>query len=571
MATKSKSAPSLGAPLDFALPEGMPALQIDPEQMQDIQKRYVAELAQIMEQGLKPAGEEAPMPVDRRFSNPAWHDHGVFEYTARLYLLNSRTMQQLAEAVQADDKTRARIRFAVGQWVDALSPANFLVTNPEAQKKMLDTNGESIKAGITNLMEDVKRGRISMTDESRFEVGVNVATTEGSVVYECEFFQLIQYKPLTAQVGTRPVLLVPPCINKFYVMDLQPSNSIVRYLSEEGMTTFMVSWRNPTQECSQWTWADYIEKGVIHAIEVASEIAKATTKADKINVLGFCVGGTLVSTALAVMAARGKKPAASLTLLTTLLDFTNTGVLDVFIDEKQVRKREDKMAKGGLMPALELGTTFSFLRPNDLVWPYVVGNYLKGEKPPAFDLLYWNADSTNLPGPMYCWYLRNTYLENLLKEPGACEVNGTPVDLSLIDCPVYVYGSREDHIVPWESAYASTQVLTGVSPSKLRFVLGASGHIAGVINPAKSGKRNYWVAGKGKAKTKATSRAAVFPENASEWFGNAESKAGSWWPDWSEWLHEQAGPEVPAPKKLGSTKYKPTEAAPGSYVKFRVV
>jgi polyhydroxyalkanoate synthase len=542
-------------------------MKIDSEVLQAIQKQYIAELALLMGQGLGKPDQGAPMPIDRRFSNPAWQDHGIFEYTARLYLLNARTMQQLADAVKADDKTRARIRFAVGQWVDALSPANFLVTNPEAQKKMLETNGESIKAGIANLLEDAKRGRISMTDESRFEVGKNVATTEGAVVYECEFFQLIQYTPLSAKVGTRPILLVPPCINKFYVMDLQPSNSIVRYVVEQGSTAFMVSWRNPTEECAQWTWDDYIEKGVIRAIEVASDLGKSITKADKINMLGFCVGGTLVTTALAVLAARGKKPAASLTLLTTLLDFTHTGVLDVFIDENQVRMREEKMGKGGLMPALELGTTFSFLRPNDLVWPYVVGNYLKGEKPPAFDLLYWNADSTNLPGPMYCWYLRNTYLENRLREPGECEVNGTPVDLTLIDCPVYVYGSREDHIVPWESAYASTQVLSGVSPSNLRFVLGASGHIAGVINPASSGKRNHWVAGKAKGNT----RAAKFPEQASAWFERAESRPGSWWSDWSAWLAEQAGPLVNAPKKLGSTKYKAGEAAPGSYVKVRVI
>ena len=542
---------------------------IDPEALQGIQKEYVEEVNKVLASapGVSDEGFK-----DRRFSSPEWHDGGMYEMTAKLYLVNARAMLKLAESVQADEKTRAKIKFAIGQWVDALSPANFLATNPEAQRKILDTKGESLKAGITNLLQDVQKGRISMTDESRFEVGKNVATTEGMVVFENDVFQLIQYKPLTATVGTRPLLMVPPCINKFYILDLQPTNSLVRYAVEQGTTVFLVSWRNPDADCANWTWDKYIEDGVIRAIAVAGEIAKATTKADQINALGFCVGGTLISTALAVLAARGEKPVASLTLLTTLLDFSNTGILDVFIDEAQVRMREETIGRGGLMPARDLATTFSFLRPNDLVWPYVVGNYLKGETPPAFDLLYWNADSTSLPGPMYAWYLRNTYLENKLRVPCATTVSETPVDLGLIDIPVFIYGSREDHIVPWDAAYASTQVLTGMDAAKSMFVLGASGHIAGVINPASSGKRNFWRA-KAVAKPAKgqTLREAQFPIDAQAWLAAAETVPGSWWPTWSAWLDEFKGAKVKAPGKFGGAAYVPFEPAPGSYVKVRAV
>ncbi len=546
---------------------------IDADRLQEIQRDYAEQMNLLFSSSFQPkAGAEKPaVPGDRRFSAAEWHDGGMFEFLSSMYLINARAMTQLAEAVQSDAKTRAKIRFAVGQWVDAMSPANFLATNPEAQHKILETKGESLKAGITNLVHDLQQGRISMTDESRFEVGKNVATSEGMVVFENEVFQLIQYKPLSPTVGTRPLLMVPPCINKFYILDLQPTNSLVRYAVEQGTTVFMVSWRNPTAECAHWTWDTYVEEGVIRAVEVAAELGHAISKADKINVLGFCVGGTLLAAALAALAVRGKKPAASLTLLTTLLDFTNTGVLDVFIDEAQVRMREETIGHGGLMLARDLATTFSFLRPNDLVWPYVVGNYLKGESPPAFDLLYWNGDSTNLPGPMYAWYLRNTYLDNKLIQPGKTAVNGTKIDLGLIDIPVFIYGSREDHIVPWDAAYASTQALTGMDLANSRFVLGASGHIAGVINPAASGKRNYWRGQPAQKPARGKAKPAGFPPEAQTWFAQAESVPGSWWPDWMAWLEQWKGPRVKAPGKFGSAKFAPIEPAPGRYVKVRVI
>ncbi len=449
-------------------------------------------------------------------------------------------------------KAKRKIRFAVQQMVDAMSPANFLATNPEAQQRIIETSGESLTKGVAHLIADMQKGRISQTDESAFEVGKNVANTEGAVVYENALFQLIQYKPQTRTVYERPLLLVPPCINKFYILDLQPENSLVRYAVEQGHTVFLLSWRNPDESLGHLTWDDYIENGVIRAIHATQEI----TGQKQINALGFCVGGTLIATALAVLFARGEKPISSLSLLTTLLDFSDAGVLEVFIDEMQVGLREQTIGHGGLMPGRDFTAAFSSLRPNDLVWNYVESNYLKGEDPRAFDLLYWNADSTNLPGPMFCYYLRNMYLENALREPGALTMRGEPVDLGKINAPAFIYGSREDHIVPWEAAYASTTLLNPKKPNRNRFVLGASGHIAGVINPPAKKKRSYW-------------RSDKTPADAAEWLRGAQEQPGSWWPEWSAFLAEHGGAQVAAPRKYGNAAYPPIEPAPGRYVRVR--
>ena len=499
------------------------------------------------------ASAAAPKPADRRFAAQDWLVNPASAYTAQMYLLNARTMMQMADEMQGDEKTRQRVRFAVQQWVDATSPSNYLALNPEAQRKALDTRGESIVQGLQHLWHDVQQGHMSQTDESVFEVGRNVATTEGAVVFENDIFQLIEYKPLTAKVFERPILFVPPCINKYYIMDLQPENSLIRYTVAQGHRLFVLSWRNADESMAHVTWDQYIEDAAVRAIELVREISGSK----KINTLGFCVGGTILSTALAVLAARGEKPAASMTLLTTLLDFSNTGVLDLFIDEPMVQMREmtigpDSPQGGGLLKGQELATTFSFLRPNDLVWNYLVGNYLKGETPPPFDLLYWNSDSTNLPGPMYCWYLRNTYLENNLVKPGKVTVCGEKLDLGSINLPTYVYASREDHIVPWEGAYANTRALKG----PVRFMLGASGHIAGVINPPAKGKRSHWVGGDGAP-----------PAKPQDWFDGAKEHPGSWWTDWSQWLKGHAGKQVAAPTVAGTRKHKPIEPAPGRYVK----
>ncbi|MBL8358844.1 MAG: class I poly(R)-hydroxyalkanoic acid synthase [Delftia acidovorans] len=491
--------------------------------------------------------------ADRRFSAQDWAANPAAAYTAQMYLLNARTLMQLAESVQGDEKTKARVRFAVQQWIDAVSPANFLALNPEAQRKALDTKGESITAGLRQLWNDLQQGQVSQTDTSVFEVGRNVATTEGTVVFENELIQLIEYKPLTQQIHELPVLFVPPCINKYYIMDLQPDNSLIRYTVEQGHRVFVISWRNPDESLAHKTWDDYIAEGPLKAIEVV----RAITGKTRFNMLGFCVGGTIIATALAVLAARGEQAATSVTLLTTLLDFESTGILDVFVDEPSVQLREmtigDQSPSGpGLLKGKELATTFSFLRPNDLVWNYVVGNYLKGEAPPPFDLLYWNGDSTNLPGPMYCWYLRHMYLQNELKQPGQLTVCGEKVDLGAIQAPVFIYASREDHIVPWPAAYGSTRIMKGPK----RFVLGASGHIAGVINPASKNKRNYWVNDK-------------LPATHTAWFDSATEKPGSWWTDWSRWLGSHAGKKIAAPKAPGNRSYKPIEPAPGRYVKAK--
>jgi len=535
--------------------DGVALPSLDTERVRELQENYLREAAALWNEGLK----SNPVPKDRRFADDAWASNPMAAFSAALYLLNARTLMGLAEATQADPKTRARIRFAVEQWVAAAAPSNFLALNADAQRKAIETQGESIAKGVANLLHDLRQGHVSMTDESLFEVGRNVATTEGAVVYENALFQLIEYKPLTEKVFERPFLFVPPCINKYYILDLQPSNSLIRYVVEQGHRTFVISWRNPDESLSRVTWDDYIENAAIEAIRVVREI----TGAPRINALGFCVGGTILGTALAVLAARASRargaartlPVASCTLLTSFLDFSDTGVLDVFIDEAFVRWREMQFADGGLLAGRDLASTFSFLRPNDLVWNYVVGNYLKGETPPPFDLLYWNSDSTNLPGPMYAWYLRNTYLENNLIKPGRVTVCGEPVDLGRLSIPFYIYGSREDHIVPIAGAYGSTQVL----PGDKRFVMGASGHIAGVINPPAANKRSHWLREDGQ-----------FPARFDDWLAGATEHPGSWWPDWAAWLRRQAGRQVAAPKAYGrAPQYAVIEPAPGRYVKAK--
>ena len=527
---------------------GMPGaapLQFSSTKLQALQQQYLHDAKELWAQGL----QAAPEIKDRRFTGEGWAANPVATFSAAAYLLNARTLMGLADAVEADAKTRARIRFGVEQWMAAMAPSNFLAFNAEAQKKAIETKGESIAKGMQNLLHDITQGHVSMTDESLFEVGRNVATTEGAVVFENELFQLLEYKPLTTKVFERPFLLVPPCINKFYILDLQPENSLIRYAVEQGHRTFVVSWRNPDDSLAHKTWDDYVEDGVMAAIDVVQNI----TGAEQINALGFCVGGTILSNALAVLAARGDEPVASATFLTTLIDFTDTGILDVFIDEGMVKYREMQLGKGGLMKGQDLASTFSFLRPNDLVWNYVVGNYLKGETPPPFDLLYWNSDSTNMPGPFYAWYLRNFYLENNLVKPGKLTVCGEKMDLSNLTLPVYVYGSREDHIVPINAAYASTQVL----PGKKRFVMGASGHIAGVINPPAKGKRSHWIRADGK-----------LPATLDQWLEGATEHPGSWWTDWSGWLKGHAGKQIAAPKGYGKgARFKAIEPAPGRYVK----
>ncbi|WP_418646921.1 PHA/PHB synthase family protein [Thauera butanivorans] len=502
----------------------------------------------------KPGGEATPVvqpePGDRRFTAPEWSESPVFDYVRQAYLLNAGFLKEMAEALPiADGRAKSRIQFLTRQYIEALAPTNFAATNPEFIKTAIETKGESIAQGVRNMLGDLEKGRISMTDDAAFEVGRNLALTPGAVIFENELMQLIQYAPLTEKVAQVPLLIIPPCINKFYIMDLQPENSLVRFIIEQGFTVFLVSWKNPRPESGgHHTWDDYLDKGPLTALEVV----RAVTRVKKPNVLGFCVGGTLLTSALAVARARGEEPVASLTLMTTLLDFADAGEIGCLVDEASVTAREATIGKGGVLRGQELANVFSSLRANDLIWQYVVGNYLKGKTPQAFDLLYWNSDSTNLPGPFLAWYLRNMYLENNLRVPGKLKMLGEKIDLAKVDMPAYLMAAREDHIVPWKSAYLARNLLGGDTT----YVLGASGHIAGAINPASKNRRSYW-----------TSDAR--PTDPDEWLEQAGEQKGSWWLHWIEWLRQHGGKQVAARGRLGSTKYEPIEPAPGRYVKER--
>lgn len=532
-------------------------INVAPEALAQIQAEFSNAYAELLEQAR--TGRLDP-PSDRRFRGEAWKANPLALLNAHLWELSAQAMNRMVDVAQVDEPLRNRLRFSVMQWLEATAPSNFVFTNPEVQQLLLETGGQSLARGMQNLLEDIGKGRMSQTDESRFQLGENIAVTPGSVVYQNPIMQVIQYAPLTETVHERPLVIVPPCINKYYILDLQPENSFVRHAVEQGHTVFLVSWRNPLPEDADGSdkagWADYLEEGVLRALKVASDI----TRQPKVNALGFCVGGTMLASAVALAHAKGEQPLQSLTLLTTLLDFSDTGVIDVFIDEAHVSMREQQMGQGGLLSARELATTFSFLRPSELVWNYVVNNYLKGISPPAFDLLFWNADGTNLPGPFFTWYLRNTYLENRLCKPGGVTISGQAIDLGSLDMPAYIYASRDDHIVPWQSAYASCDLLSGPR----RFVMGASGHIAGVINPPAKNRRSYWAV----PDNLAPDESAV---PADDWIQTASETPGSWWPDWSAWLVQYAGSKKKAPAKQGNAQYKILDSAPGAYVKARAV
>src|SRR4051812_43374011 len=532
------------------------AMSANPETLLELQSRYMQEQLRLWSDAMQGAPADDPAAAsDKRFSAPEWSEMPVFRYLRDSYLATAKMMMESVDQAKLDADTKQRMRFFMRQYLDAAAPSNYLMTNPEAIKAAVETHGESLQEGFKNLLADLERGRISMTDESAFEVGKNIAVSPGAVVWENRLVQLIQYAPATAKVHERPVMMVPPCINKFYIMDLQPDNSFVRYAVEQGHTVFMVSWRNVKEDLATLTWDDYVEEGIIEPLHEVQRI----TKSETINALGFCIGGTLLAAGLAVLERRGEQPAKTLTLLTTLLEFSDVGEIRVYIDENFVEKRERTLAKGGLVPGGELAGAFSSLRANDLVWPYVVNNYLKGKQPPAFDLLYWNADATNLPGPMYAYYLRNTYQENKLVKPDALTMCGEPVSLKRLKMPTFVFSAREDHIVPWRGGYRSALALGG----DVNFILGASGHIAGTINSAARNKRSYWVGATNRAKG---TKMGADPQ---AWLDKATEHPGSWWSAWAKWIKPYGGERVAARTKLGDAKHKPIEPAPGRYVKER--
>ena len=524
----------------------------DSERWLEIQDRYYRRRLELWaayahpQRGAPPQPLVAPDPADRRFRAPEWREAPYFEYLAQSYLLTTQWLREVVDAVKLEPQAKRKLEFLSRQIADAMSPANFPWSNPEALKLASATEGESVAKGLRNLAADIEKGMISMTDETAFEVGRNLAIQPGAVIFQNDFMQLIQYRPATGAVFERPLVMVPPCINKYYILDLQPENSFVRHAVEQGHTVFMVSWRNMPREMGRASWDDYLEHGVMKALSVAGEVCGGA----RVNALGFCIGGTLLGAALAVLRARGDERVASVTLLASMLDFSDTGELSVFVDEAYVAKRERDFADGGLLHGRELALTFASLRANDLIWNYVVNNYLKGRTPEPFDLLYWNGDSTNLPGTMYAYYVRNMYLENNLRTPGKLAMCGVPVDLGRIDMPGYVLATREDHIVPWRTAYASARLLGG----RMEFVLSASGHIAGVVNPASKNRRNYWLN-------------PALEDDPERWFSSATASPGSWWKHWSEWLARSGGAQVPAPREPGGGGYREIEPAPGRYVK----
>jgi polyhydroxyalkanoate synthase subunit PhaC len=487
-----------------------------------------------------------PARGDRRFKDDAWQETPYYDLLKQSYLLASTQLHELVDHAHVDDRTRLQLRFHARQFIDAMSPSNFPATNPEVIRKAIETRAASLSAGIQNLIEDIQKGRITRVNESAFEVGGNLAVTPGDVVFENELIQLIQYTPQTADVEKTPLLIVPPCINKYYLLDLGPGNSLVEYAVAQGHQVFLISWRSAVPEIGHLTWDDYLTMGPLKAIDVVRDVANV----ERVHALGFCVGGTILSCAASVLAARDEDKLASLTLLTTMLDFTDTGDIGLLIDKGSVALREAAIGRGGILPGKELAFTFGTLRANDLIWRYVVDSYLKGATPDAFDLLYWDSDSVSLPGPMYCWYTRNTYLENKIREPGKTTQCGLPIDLSSVKVPLYVLASREDHIVPWQSAYNSKDLI-GKDP---RFVLAASGHVAGVINPPARNKRSHWLNNNLNCEAK-------------DWLEGAEEKLGSWWPDWDAWLKRHSSGTVSAPVQAGNANYNVIEAAPGRYVK----
>ena len=491
-------------------------------------------------------------PRDRRFKDGAWQDNEIFDFIKQSYLLSARFVQEVVKDVDGmDPKVAQKVDFYSRQFVDALSPSNFVLTNPEVLRKTVETGGENLLKGLTNLLTDLERGRgklrIRMTDTEAFKLGENIATTPGKVVWQTPLMQLIQYAPTTEQVLKRPLLIVPPWINKYYILDLRPKNSFVRWAVAQGHTVFVVSWVNPDEELATKDFGDYMQEGILAALDAI----EATTGEKSINAIGYCLGGTLLASTLAWMAVKKDRRIKSATYLVTLLDFAEAGELGVFIDEQQIQALEEKMNKRGYLEGSEMAQTFNMLRANDLIWSFVVNNYLLGNEAFPFDLLYWNSDSTRMPAAMHSFYLRNMYQQNLLMEPGGVTLKGVPIDLSLVNLPTYMLAAREDHITPWKSTYRGLRAMKGTK----RFVLAASGHIAGVVNSPESGKYSHWVA-------------TSTPADPDAWEASATEMSGSWWPDWQRWVTRLATETVPAREPGGPVPV--IEDAPGSYVSVMV-
>jgi polyhydroxyalkanoate synthase len=492
-----------------------------------------------------------PAAGDRRFRDAAWSDNALFDYIKQSYLLAARWIQKTVQEVDGvDERTARKVDFYTRQLVDAIAPSNFLMTNPEVLRATIESRGENLVKGLENLLGDLERGKgrlaISMTDMAAFKIGENIAVTPGKVVFQNDLMQLIQYAPTTETVKRRPLLIIPPWINKFYILDLRPDNSFIRWAVSQGHTVFVISWVNPDERLAAKTFADYMNEGPLAALGAIEE----ATGEREANVIGYCLGGTLLACTLAYMTAKRDNRIKSATFFVTMVDFAEAGELSVFIDEEQLTALEERMNEKGYLEGRDMATTFNMLRANDLIWSFVVNNYLLGKSPFPFDLLYWNADSTRMPAAMHSFYLRRMYQNNLLVKPGGITLDGVPIDLGKIKTPAFLLSTREDHIAPWRSTYAATQLYKG----PVKFVLSASGHIAGVVNPPGS-KYGHWDSEKN-------------PPTPEEWLAGATQHGGSWWPLWERWVGPYGGGEVPA-RRPGDGKLHPIEDAPGSYVKVR--
>lgn len=490
---------------------------------------------------------------DRRFSHEDWANKPIFDVIKQSYLLTSDWMRKVvASAEGLDEHTSERVKFFTERMLDAMSPTNFALTNPAVIEKIRETKGANLVHGLKNMLEDLEAGKgqlkIRMTDASAFELGKNVAATPGKVVFQNRMFQLLEYTPTTEQVLKRPLLIVPPWINKFYIMDLQPKNSLLKWLVDQGHTVYVISWVNPDETYAETGFEDYITDGVLKALDAI----QYDTGESEINAIGYCIGGTLLASSLAYMKATGDTRIKSATFFTTMLNFANPGELGLFIDDEQIKGLEGKMQETGYLDGSTMAGTFNLLRANDLIWSFYINNYLLGNDPRPFDLLYWNSDSTRMPAKMHSWYLRNLYLNNQLCQPKALNVHGVPLDLTSIDIPACFISAVEDHIAPWQSTYSGARMFGG----KTRFILGGSGHIAGIINPPGANKYNYRVTDE-------------LPEDGEAWAKQAAVNAGSWWPEWDRWVRALDNAQVAA-RVPGQGKLAAIEDAPGTYVKSKL-
>jgi polyhydroxyalkanoate synthase len=515
---------------------------------------WQSSMLKLMGQSTTPVVE--PAKSDKRFRHEDWQEHFLFDYVKQSYLIAARWLHNSVANVEGlDEQTRKKVDFFTRQYIDAWAPSNFALTNPEVFRETIASGGQNLVKGLNNLLDDIERGngqlKISMTDSKAFELGVNIATTPGHVVFQNDLMQLIQYEPATTKVAKRPLLIMPPWINKYYILDLREKNSLIKWCVAQGLTVFVISWVNPDERHAAKDFVDYMLEGPLAALDA---IAKTTGEKDA-NVLGYCLGGTLLAATLGHLAAKKDKRIVSASFMTSLIDFTGSGELEVFIDEEQVASLERKMSERGYLEGSHMANTFNMLRSNDLIWSFVINNYLMGRDPFPFDLLHWNQDSTRMPAKMHSFYLRNMYMKNKLREPGGISLAGTPIDLSKVALPAYFVSAIEDHIAPWKTTYAGTQILGG----KSRFVLSGSGHIAGMVNPPDANKYFYWTNEK-------------LPATAEEWFKGAKQHQGSWWKDWIDWLKPHLGPQVAARevgKAGGKGRARVIEAAPGSYARQR--